>query len=239
MKRKTDDTTLLKPVKRRNVKDQVFEQLKDQILKRVWLPGTKIPSENVLVEELGVSRVSIRGAVQMLASLGLVETHQGGGTFVREYTGEIFLNPLFPMLALEATDVFHVLEYRKIIETGTVAVVVEKADEAAIAVLERAYEKMVTESTDVHRFASADLEFHLELAKATGNPIIIKINDFIKTLLGVSMDDIVFNLGVVDGLHYHRKILDAIKARDAELAQSLMKDHIFRTIDRLKKEGKK
>jgi GntR family transcriptional repressor for pyruvate dehydrogenase complex len=239
MKHKTEDTTRLKPVKRRNVKDQVFEQLKDQILKRVWLPGTKIPSENVLVEELGVSRVSIRGAVQMLASLGLVETHQGGGTFVREYKGEIFLNPLFPMLALEAADIFDVLEYRKIIETGTVAVAVDKADEKAIAALEKAYEKMVEESSDVHRFANADLDFHLELAKSTGNPIIIKINDFIKTLLSASMDDIVFNLGVVDGLHYHRKILDAIESRDTELAQSLMKDHIDRTIVRLRKEGKK
>ncbi len=239
MTSKAKEIGLLTPVKRRNVKDQVFEQLKNQILKRVWLPGTKIPSENVLVEELGVSRVSIRGAVQMLASLGLVETRHGGGTFVREYKGEIFLNPLFPMLALEATDIFDVLEYRKIIETGTVAMVAEKADEKTIATLELAYEKMVRESSDVHRFASADLDFHLELAKATRNPIIIKINDFIKTLLCFSMDDIVFNLGVADGLFFHREILDAIKARDAELAQSLMKEHIFRTIERLKLEGKK
>jgi len=168
----------LKRVDRSSVKDQVFEQLRDQILRRVWLPGTKIPSENALAEELGVSRVSIRGALQMLASLGLLETQHGGGTYVREYKGEVFLNPLFPMLALEESDVFDVLEYRKIVERGTVGIVVEKADAAAIETLERAYQVMVEQKNNIHGFAMADLEFHLDLAKATKNPIIIKINEF-------------------------------------------------------------
>ena len=237
MEKLTTKPTVLKRVDRSSVKDQVFVQLRDQILSRVWLPGSKLPSENALAEELGVSRVSIREALRMLASLGLLETRHGGGTYVREYKGEVFLNPLFPMLALEASDVFDVLEYRKIVERGTVGIAVEKADAAAIETLEKAYRVMVEQKDNIHGFAMADLEFHLDLAKATKNPIIIKINDFIKSILSVSMDNVVSTLGIEDGLLYHRKIIDAIKAKDVNLAENLMEEHVVRTIERLKALG--
>ena len=76
-------------VHRTGVKNQVFAQIRDRIMDRTWPPGAKIPSENALAEALGVSRVSIREAVHMLASLGLLESKHGGGTYVREYTGEV------------------------------------------------------------------------------------------------------------------------------------------------------
>jgi GntR family transcriptional repressor for pyruvate dehydrogenase complex len=223
-------------VRRIRVKEQVFEQLRDQILNGVWTPGSKIPSENALTKRLGVSRVSVREALHMLASLGLLEMRQGGGTFIKEYSGEIHFNPLFPMLALDKIDVMHVLEYRRIMERGTVSIVVEKAGEKEIGEMEAAYNRMTLQKGDVHGFAKADLDFHLALAKAAGNPIITKVNDIIRSVLGVSMDCIVSALGVSDGLLYHRKILDAIKARDARLAESLMEEHVIRTIQRLETE---
>ena len=239
MKPITTEPVLLKRLSRSSIKDQVFEQLKSQILHRVWLPGTKIPSEKSLAEQLGVSRISIREAIKMLSSLGLLYARQGGGTFVREYKGEVMLNPLFPMLALDITDVFDVLEYRRIVECGTVAIVVEKADADDIEKLESTYRNMQAFRDNVNEFAEADLEFHLDLAKATKNPIIIKINDIIKSILINSMDNIVASLGVEDGLKYHRQILDAIKARDREKAMSLMEEHVDRTITRLRDYEKK
>lgn len=234
MKPTTKEPSLLKRLSHSSVKDQVFEQLKSQILQRVWVPGTKIPSENTLAKELGVSRISIREAIKMLSSLGLLHTIQGGGTYVSEYRSEVMLNPLIPMLALDLTDVFDVLEYRRIVECGTVAIVVEKADADDIEKLESTYRNMQAHTEDANEFAEADLEFHLDLAKATKNPIIIKINDIIKSILINSMDNIVASLGVEDGLNYHRWILDAIEARDCERAKSLMEEHIDRTIKRLK-----
>ena len=221
-------------VKRATIKEQIIVQLRDQIVRGAWPPGTKIPSENELTRRLGVSRVSLREALQNLASLGLLESRQGGGTFVKEYSGEILFNPLFPMLALDKTDVLNVLEYRRIVEKGTVALVMEKAGTKEIEDLEAAYREMVRQRKDAHAFARADLDFHLTLARATGNPIIIKVNDIIRNILSVSMDKIVLSLGVNDGLSYHRRILDAIKARDADQAESLMEEHILKTIKRLR-----
>jgi GntR family transcriptional repressor for pyruvate dehydrogenase complex len=224
------------PVQRAGVKHQVFEQLRDRIIGRAWLPGAKIPSENALAETLGVSRVSIREALQMLASLGLLETQHGGGTYVREYSGAIFLNPLLPMLALDAPDVFHVLEYRQMVEKGIVALVVKRAGNTEIEELEEAFRTMQGHRNDTRAFAEADLSFHLALAKATGNPVVIKVTTVLTHILKVSMYGIVESLGTKDGLYYHRRILDAIKAREGSRAESLMEEHVERTIRRLKRK---
>jgi len=221
-------------VQRAGVKNHVFEQLRDQIMARRWLPSTKIPSEKALADALGVSRVSIREALHMLVSLGLLETRHGGGTYVREYSGEILFNPLLPMLALDTPDILHVLEYRKIVEKGIVSLVVKRAGEAEIEELENVFLAMEENRSHVRAFAQADLSFHLALAKATGNPVVVKVNAVITDILKVSMYGIVDLLGTEDGMRYHRKILDAIKAQDGPLAEALMEEHVERTIRRLK-----
>jgi GntR family transcriptional regulator, transcriptional repressor for pyruvate dehydrogenase complex len=223
-------------VQRSSVKNQVFEQLRDRIMERTWLPGAKIPSEKALAEMLGVSRVSVREALQMLASLGLLETTHGGGTYVREYSGEIFLNPLLPMLALDKPDILHVLEYRKIMEKGIVSLVVKRCGRELIDELEEAFREMERHRNDARAFAEADLNFHLTLAKATGNPVLAKVNTVITDILKISMYGIVDSLGTKDGLHYHRMILEAIKSRDGGRAELLMEEHVERTIRRLKRK---
>ena len=224
-------------VRRAGVKNQVFEQLRDKIMERAWPPSSKLPSENALALALGVSRVSIREALQMLASLGLLETKHGGGTYVREYSGEILFNPLLPMLVLDTPDILHVLEYRKILEKGIASLVVKRAGKAEIEELESALQGMAEHRNDARAFAKADLSFHLALAKATGNPVVVKVNAVITDILKVSMYGIVDSLGTKDGLHYHRKILDAIKAQDGPHAESLMEEHVERTIRRLKRKS--
>ena len=85
-------------------------------------------------------------------------------------------------------------------------------------------------------FAEADLSFHFLVAKATGNPVVMKVNAIIADILKISMYGIVESLGPKDGLFYHRKILDAIIDRDVPLAENLMEEHIERTIRRLKRK---
>jgi GntR family transcriptional repressor for pyruvate dehydrogenase complex len=227
----------LRRVKRQSVTAQVYEQLKSQVLQRAWLPGAKLPSEGALAEKLGVSRVSIRAGLQRLVSLGLLETRHGEGTFVCGYGVEAFMNPLLPMLALSSTEIFDVLEYRRIMEKGTVALVAGKATPENIAALKESYAVMVEQQLDIAGFAHADLEFHMTLARASGNPIILKVNSIIRDILSISMESIVRTLGTRDGLDYHQRIIDAIEARDSRRAESIMEEHIVRTIQRLRSEG--
>jgi GntR family transcriptional repressor for pyruvate dehydrogenase complex len=226
----------MKPIKRESIRTQVFERLRDQVVSRTWPAGSKLPSEKQLSIEMGVSRASIREGIQQLAILGLVDTRQGEGTFVKDFSSEIYLNALIPLLVLGETAIFHVLEYRKVMEKGTVALVVEKAGDDDLRRLEEAYAVMVHNRNDPAEFAKADLAFHLALAEASGNPIIAKINQIIRHILSVSMENIVKTLGNQDGLDYHRRILDAIKLRDSALAERLMEEHIVRTVERFRHE---
>jgi GntR family transcriptional repressor for pyruvate dehydrogenase complex len=116
-----------------------------------------------------------------------------------------------------------------------VSLVVKRAGNAEIIEeLEHTLRAMEGHKSDTRAFAQADLSFHLALAKATGNPVVVKVNAVITDILRVSMYGIVDLLGTKDGLNYHRKILDAIKAHDGPLAESLMDEHVERTIRRLK-----
>ena len=225
---------MLKRIKRKSVRDEVFWQLRDQILRRTWPPGSKLPSEHELSQTMGVSRVSIREGIQQLVSLGIVETRHGEGSFVRELSGQIHFNALIPQLVLDDIDILHVLEYRRIVEKGTAAVAAERATEDDLAEMEAVYDRMVQLPDNIAEFARADLEFHLVVAKATGNPVIIKVNNVLRSILEVSMENIVSTLGMEDGLHYHRLIIEAIRARDVQAAESIMQEHIDRTIERLK-----
>jgi GntR family transcriptional regulator, transcriptional repressor for pyruvate dehydrogenase complex len=224
----------LKSVRRTGIKQRVFEQLRDGIVRGTWQPGARLPSESGLVAKLGCSRISVRGALQMLASMGLVEIRHGDGTFVRSYSGEVLLSPLLPMIALQPTDIEHVLEYRRIVEPGCLALAVARATDADIADLERACQVLRASTEDMNAFARADLDFHLALARASKNPVLVKVYSVIHDVLRASWEETVRALGTRDGLHYHQRILDAVKARDIRAAVALMEEHVARTIDRLK-----
>lgn len=181
-----------------------------------------------------VSRVSIREGIQHLVSLGILETRHGEGTFVRELSGQVNFNALIPLLILDEIDILHVLEYRRIVEKGTAALAAERASDQDLIDMEAVYDQMVQFQDNTAEFAQADLEFHLVLAKATGNPVLIKVNNVLRSILEVSMENIVRVLGAQDGLHYHRLIIEAVRARNAEAAENIMQEHIVRTIERLK-----
>ena len=102
--------------------------------------------------------------------------------------------------------------------------------------LEHEHDQRDEDDRDPRAFAEADLSFHFLVAKATGNPVVMKVNAIIADILKVSMYGIVESLGPKDGLYYHRKILDAIIDRDVPLAETLMEEHIERTIRRLKRK---
>ena len=227
----------VKRVRKEGVSAQVFNQLKAQIIQGSWKPGDKLPSEGELSEMFGVSRVSIREALQRLATLGLLETRHGEGTYVRGLTAESYLNGLLPALVLEKCDIIDVLEYRLTMERGIMALAVEKSTDEDIELLELQYKRMLDNINNSSEFAMADMDFHLCLAKATGNQVLFKVNSIIQDILLASMENIVQLLGTNDGIEYHRRILDALKARESEKAQNLIEEHVRITIDRVRKEG--
>jgi GntR family transcriptional repressor for pyruvate dehydrogenase complex len=227
----------LRPMERTSVRAHVFEQLKQQILRGAWEPGSRIPSENQLCAMLGVSRISVREALQKMVALDLLESRQGDGTFVRRLQADQRMTPLIPMMLLSQHDLVDVMEYRRLVETGIVALAVERATAEDAAELEALLKKMRRVQGNIEEFAACDLEFHLALARMTRNPVVIKITGVIRDILSASMVDIVSTLGVELGLHYHAQILAAVKGGDKARAQRLMSEHIQTTIEGMAHRG--
>jgi len=218
----------LKSIKKtENLTSQVFEQLKDQIITGKWKPGYKIPSENKLTEILNVSRITIREALQALVVLDLLEKKRGQGTFVRNSFTESFISSLLPLIQFDRSQAVYMHEYRKIVEIGSIELVVERASNDDIRRLKEILEKMKKyRENNLEKFALEDLNFHLALSQITKNPIIIRANFVIKDFFRNHMVKIVEAMGTEPGLYYHEKMIQAIENKDRKEARQLMKKHL-------------
>ena len=221
----------LKKIKTKSLRSQVYTQLKSQLMKGAWKIGEKLPSENELCVSFGVSRVTVRAAIQQLEILGLVETKHGGGTYVKDFSTIDRVHTLHPLMQIHRNqDVITVLEYRKVIEKGAIVLAASKAGPKDIKLLEENYASMLSFTDEPERFAKADLLFHYLIAQASRNPILIKVYEIINEILAVAMVDIVRMLGCEQGIKYHRLLIDALQKGDKAECEALMDEHIEKTI---------
>lgn len=227
-----------KKVKTDSLRAQVYAQLKAQLLKGAWAPGQKLPSENQLCATFGVSRVTVRAALQQLEILGLVETKHGGGTFAKDHSALQSMELIHSRVSVrENQELITVLEYRKIVEKGTIALAVKRAGPEDIASLEETYAAMLSVVDRPDAFAEADLEFHLKIARITRNPILVKVCSLINDILREAMVDIVRLLGHQQGVKYHRLLIDAMAAGNAAECERLMGEHIEVTVQGILEAG--
>lgn len=221
-------------VQHKRVQDQVFDQLLDQIKGGMWPAGSKLPSENELRIQLGVSRISVRESIKKLVALGIVETKQGEGSYVKKISSSSYSDMMIPMFLLESRTLLEILEYRKVMEVGATEIAVERATQEDIDILEEIVVRMEGEELDMKEFAKLDLEFHMAISRSTKNDLIINSNNFVRDILMRSMESIVTNLGKTGGRYYHRKILEAIKRRDVTEATQMMREHVVLTIEQMR-----
>jgi len=111
--------------------EEVVDQIKEAIYSRQLLPGDRLPSERELSEQFGLSRMTIRDALRVLESTGLVEIKVGasGGAYVREPNLEMLSDSLSSFLRLKKTTLLELTEARKIIETATAELAAQRATE--------------------------------------------------------------------------------------------------------------
>lgn len=222
-------------IPKNNIADMVLEQIKHAISSGEWVPGSKIPSENELATRMGVSRISVRSALQKLSSLGIVESRQGEGTYVCELNSGLVFNSLVPVMMLRNHDMQHVLEFRTLLECGGTALAAERATEEDIVLLEKNYALLTTLQHDSPDRIMVDWEFHFLIAQTTKNPMITQVFLVIKDVLIDSMREIAKVMTENNALRYHRDIIEAIKLHNCVVAQDLMQEHLQDTLEFVKR----
>lgn len=218
----------VRPVNKSSISEQVFEQLKQQILSGEWYVGMKIPPEMELAESMDVSRVTLRQALQKLTVLGLLETKVGEGSFVRgENLGKQMKVAISPAAYLQPHTLREVNDFRRAIEIQSAGLAAEYATQEQIDALREIYRRqMDVEHHTTESFAETDLEFHIQIARCTGNSLILTVYEVLWDILSNAMQRTVSQLGFQYGLEYHGQLLEAISNHDAPAAERIMREHL-------------
>ena len=220
----------LKTISKRNISDVVYEQLMENLIAGEWKPGDKIPSENELAAQLQVSRISVRSALQRLSSLGLVESRQGEGTFVCEFSGAQYANNIIPLVVFERSDMQDLMEFRNILDSEIAALAALRATDTDIALLHQNYQRHMAAEGDVTKCADYDSEFHCLLAAATHNALFHKVYQVFQPVFRKNMHQIVSIMGVSGARVNHAAILAAVEQHDPDAARAAMQTHVQETI---------
>ena len=223
---------MISPVKKMKMSEQILEQLRTMIQEGEFPPETKLPSENELAKMFGVSRAPVREAISVLVASGLVESRQGGGSYVNK----VLLVNMLDTVALEmisAEEIYNLLELRTVIETEAAAFAATRHTSEDLLRIKAALDKFaITIQDDQEIGHEADFLFHEEIVAASKNSFIIQtvsnLRDLYKKTLNFSLKQ---NIGLSrkrqQVYEEHLAIYEALEKRDAKAAAFYMKRHLI------------
>jgi DNA-binding FadR family transcriptional regulator len=229
-----------KKIESRSKSAYAAEQLISAIKDGTYKKGDRLPSARVLAEEMGVSRPLIREALAALQITGIIESRAGDGTYIRRAIGDSNLEEHVLSILEEDKDPMEVLEARRVLEEGTVKLAVERVGPEDLEKMKRilALEKEATADRNYEGYVKADRNFHLAIVTAAHNSLLAAA---VLPLIGVmgqrvwgGIDQLyVFNTqGIAQTLKEHKRILEAIRKKDAQEAEGAMRCHLKNARDR-------
>lgn len=202
----------------------IAKELASLIKQGVWFPGDGLPSERALAERFGVSRASVREALRLLEARGLIESRQGGRAVVKETAAAVG-----QLLAerIQDVDLVYLFEFRLIIEPEAAALAAERASDENVTLLREILAQQERGLQDAHGFLILDMKLHNAIAKAAGNPVLLEIICALTAALRETrLRAIARTYNPVASLAGHRKIVEAIEAREPDRAREAMLLHL-------------
>lgn len=232
---------MYRAVKTSRLYEQIVQQVEDAILKGQLKPGDQLPAERDLAHSFGVSRTAVREAVKTLREKGLVEAYSGRGTFVTNGTSHSIRQSLDLMIRINPLEgSANLAELRLVLEPEIAALAAARIEEQLLSTMREAVEEMDRSLRDPDAYVEADLDFHLALAEAAGNPLILSLLDSIVGLLREQRSRI-FNVdgGPERGQFHHKRILAAVEQGNPEAAREAMRAHLQQVLQDSSSLGKK
>src|SRR5271156_2059342 len=202
-------------VKSSRLFEQIVQQVEDSILKGQLKPGDQLPAERDLAQRFGVSRTAVREAVKTLREKGLVEAYSGRGTFVTNGTSQAMRQSLDLMIRINPLEgASNLAELRLMLEPEIAGLAASRIEEQLLVTMREAVGLMDRNLRDPDAYVEADLDFHLALAEAAGNPLILSLLD---SLVGVLREQRLGIFAVTGGPERgqvpHKLILEGIAKR--------------------------
>lgn len=220
---------------RTTLTDQIFEYIQEQIASGNWKRGEKIPSENELADQLGVSRMSLRTAILKSNVMGITETRVGEGTFVKKFSMRPFLEELLKNNLINVDD-NDINDMRNILQIGSMRLAMKLPTlDDDIAFLEGLYSKMEESSrnNNLDAFFTADTSFHRAICRSCHNEMMYIVYDAIEYLLTDLTkqnvrQSVEYNKSFDMVLNHHRLLIESMKDRDIDKFISLLEASVKR-----------
>jgi GntR family transcriptional repressor for pyruvate dehydrogenase complex len=224
----SDKPTAFAPIDRRKTYELVAERLIQQIGEGHLKPGDVLPTERELVQSYRVGRSSVREALRILESKGLIRANGNGAFSVAELRNP--LNHSFDLLVtLDAASYAELFEVRRFVEGESAALAARRRTKAQLQRMESAIEAMEVGLGSEEEFIAADLRFHLTVAEATRNRVLLYLMHAIRELLQRSLSSSYNIPGSPEGaIEMHRLIAEAIAAKHPDQARERMQEHVAR-----------
>lgn len=224
-----ENTIALPNFKRENLVEMVFGALKEKILNGYFKNGERLPTQEELCQQFGVSRTVMIGAFHKLSSLKLIESHQGRGTFVRVPDSNIVLEPIVNALLLDKPTTRELIETRYYLERSIARLSAKHIDMQQAGELQHIVREMDRNFQDgnIEAFSQGDLAFHMKLAEVSQNSILKRLIGVIREMLATFLDDFNRTPGAAERANeHHRKICEAVVGHDADGAEREMQLHL-------------
>lgn len=211
----------------------VIRQIEQLILRGILRPGERLPAERELAERLGVSRPSLREAISEMQNRGLLASKAGAGVFVAEVLGNAFSPAIVKLFAEHEEAVFDYISFRQDMEGLAAERAAKFASDTDLQVIDAVFKKM--EAAHPKRNpadeARLDADFHLAIIEASHNVIMLHM---MRSMYDLLREGVFYNRSALfkhrttreDLLDQHRRINDALQARDPKAARAAVEGHL-------------
>lgn len=226
----------VKPIEKASATSKVFEALYEMIATGGFRRGERLPAQEELARQFGVSRNTLREAINQLSAVGVLKSKQGVGTVVAPPDPGGYLSSLRGHFLLDTLSVREFIEARICIERTAVRLAVVRADaednRRLRSILEE--QRKAVKAGDIDEFTRQDASFHLAVTELCGNRVLLKFLQTIQDMLHRFIGEVSQLPGAVDdALRFHARIAEAIAAKDQELAEKVIVLHLFDVVRRI------
>ena len=236
------EKSFLRPIDNTSVVQQVIDRLTYAMIYKELRPGDKLPTEMELAASFGVGRNSIREAIKILVSFGVLDIRRPEGTFVASGFSDKMINPLLYGIILDQSDSIDSLkELREWVDFGILELAMEKADPEDLFQLEEQLHKLLAEidGGDAEKVFVADDEFHEAISTAAHNSLLGQIAKLVRTLTSEMRITTIRNMLKLNKGNElkkaHEDLLHIVKFKKDKSARSLLVEGYFYRYNVLRK----
>jgi GntR family transcriptional repressor for pyruvate dehydrogenase complex len=214
-------------IKRAKVSDEVAKQIKALISEGKLKPGDRLPPERELIKQFGISRPSLREALNSLVAMGFLEVKQAKRTYVKSVASERMRDPLSVLIKSDTQKIYDLIEVRKAMEAWGAYHAAQRATGEDLKEMERILKEMRHAIEEGRPWVKEDADFHLVIAQSTHNTIQIHLMSTIYDLLKESVARVLTDRGKMKKLYQqHYRIFNAIKNHSSDKAREKTLEHL-------------